>query len=213
MARVKVGHFTQDGGLIYIPIGFIPSFIRMADRVGVAIYYEWWSAMEQDEVSGKQEGISDTAGTKAALADAGGIVEYDAGTELPTISDYTLSASSASTARTATADGTFLRPSTSGTIKDGSAADRSLIFECVIAGTGSAEPPWPTAVGEQVVDGTVTFELVVEPTERRGYQGVRVSASIQNDGNEMYYLAILADTDLDHGDVDSWTDGIAPETP
>lgn len=207
---IQTGHFTQDGGLIYIPIGFIPSWIRMADRVGVAIYYEWWSAMEQDEVSGSQEGLSDTAGTKAALADAGGIVEYDAGTELPTINDYTVARSTAATARTATVAGTFLRPSTSGTIKDGSDADRHLTFECVTAGTGSAEPTWPTAVGEQVLDNDVLWELVVEPTERGGYQGVRVSASIQNDGNEMYYVALKGDSDLDHGDVDSWTDGIAP---
>ena len=211
MNNIRVGHYEQDGGLIFLPLGFIPSWIRMADRVGVAIYYEWWSAMETDEVSGKQEGISDTAGTKAALADDGGIVSYDTGTERPTILDYTVSNSTAATAKTATARGTFIRPSTSGTILDGSDADRSLIFECVTAGTGSAEPSWPTAVGSQVLDNDVRYELVVEPTIRDGYQGVRVSASIQNNGNEMYYVAVLDPKAVDHGDVDSWTDGISPD--
>lgn len=210
MARIKVGHFEADGALIYLPIGFVPSRLLLIDfNTDTNIDFYWWfSSMEQDMASGKQEGISVLEGVTANLADAGGITEYDTGTEGPTINDYTVARSTAATARTATVPGTYLRPSTTGTIKDGSAADRHLTFECVTAGTGSAEPTWPTAVGEQVTDGTTVFELVVEPTLRRGYQGVTIAAALMTDGVEMYYEAVLADSDVDHGDVDSWSGGI-----
>jgi hypothetical protein len=209
MGRIKVGHFEPDGSDVYIPVGFIPSYVRLVEMGATnPICYEWWSSQETDEASGSQEGMIDTGGTKTKAADAGGIVAYDTGTEGPTINDYTVARSTAATARTASAAGTFLRPSTTGTIKDGSAADRHLVFECVTAGTGSAEPTWPTAVGEQVTDGTTVFELVVEPTLRRGYQGFFVPTALMTDGQEMYYVALEADSDVDHGDVTSWGSGI-----
>ena len=214
MNNIRVGHYTQDGSLIYLPLGFIPSRITLTDfHTNTNIFqYIWFSAMETDQGSNKQEGWSIKEGITANLLDDAGIVAYDQGTESPTVDSYTTTVGDAATARTASKAGSFVKPSTTATIKDGSAADRSLIFECVGEGTAVAEPTWPTSVGAQITDGSGgnTFELVVEPTLRLGYQGVRVAAAIQTNGQEMYYEAILDPKAVDQGDVDSWVDGISP---
>lgn len=211
MNQIIVGHFEADGGIIYLPVGFIPDYFRLVDyhtNTNI-IVYEWWERMEDDQASGKKEGISYTEGVTANLADDAGITAYDSGSESPTVTTWTESVSNAATARTATAKGTFVKPSTSGTDDTGADADRSAIFECVTAGTSSGtEPTWPSAIGGQVLDGTTLFERVNEANVRAGYQGVCIQDNINTNGQEMYYLAIQADDSVDHGDVDGWTGGI-----
>jgi len=215
MARIKVGHYVQDGGIIYLPIGFIPSRILLIDfhTSTNIIFYWWFSEMEQYQSTGAKEGISVAEGVTARMADDAGIVEYDSGSQLPSIVAW--AASTAYTARTATADGSFVKGGTASTSLnvDGVAVDRNAIFECVTAGTsGTSEPSWPVEVGENSAsDNGVIWQLVVEPEHRGGYQGVCVQDNIQTNGQEMYYEAILADTNVDHGDVDGWASGVSPE--
>jgi hypothetical protein len=208
MNQIKVGHFEQDGGLINLPLGFIPDYIRLVDfhtNANIDIY-EWFRRMEQDQASGKQEGFSIKEGVTANLADAGGITAYDTGSQIPTIEEWTEARATAATARTATAPGTYIKPTV------GSAADRGSIFECVTAGTGgSTEPTWPDADGENVIDNSVVWKKVNVSLQRGGYQGVVIAAALTVDGQEMYYYAVQADQVLDHGDVDGWTDGIDPD--
>lgn len=204
MNQILVGHFEADGALIYLPIGFIPDYFKLVEfhtNTNI-IFYEWWRRMEQDQASGKLEGISITEGVTANLADSGGIVAYDSGSQAPTIATW--AASTAYTARTATADGSFVRPTTSST------TDRDAIFECVTAGTsGSTEPTWPAGTGEQSAsDNGVIWERVNEPLRRAGYQGVRIAAALMTDGREYYYLALQADDAYDHGDVVGWSGGV-----
>lgn len=46
-------------------------------------------------------------------------------------------------------------------------------FQCVVAGTsGAAEPAWDTTIGNQTVDGTVTWEAIVALTLRGTVQSV-----------------------------------------
>ncbi|MHC4322709.1 MAG: hypothetical protein ACYSUX_00385 [Planctomycetota bacterium] len=205
--QIKVGHFEPDGGLINLPIGFIPDFFFLAE-VGATnpILYYWWRLQEQDEASGSQEGIIDTAGTKTLAADAGGITAYETGSQIPTVEEWTQARSSAATARTATAAGTYIKPTVSND------QDRGSIYECVTAGTGAAtEPTWPSADGEQVTDGTTVWEKVNVSKQRAGYQGVVIAAALMTNGQEMYYKAEQADQAVDHGDVDGWASGVDPD--
>lgn len=206
MNKIKTGHYEQDGGIINLPLGFIPDYIELANRDGTnTTFYKWYREMSK-EATGSQEGISITEGTTADMADDAGIVAFNTGSEGPTVTTWTQSVGSAATARTATAAGTYVKPSVAST------ADRGSIFECVTAGTSAAtEPTWPAADGEQVTDGTTVWEKVNVSKQRGGYQGVVVQDNIQTDGQEMYYFAVQANQSVDHGDVNGWTDGTDPD--
>lgn len=207
MNKIKVGHFEPDGQLINLPLGFIPDYFFMAE-IGATnpLLYHWWRAQETDEASASRQGILDTAGAKTLIGSGDGITAYNTGTQAPTINEWTTSRATAATARTATQAGTYIKPTVS------NAADRSAIFECVTAGTGSGtEPTWPDAVGENVTDNSVVWQRVDRSLERIGYQGVIIGATPQNDGQEMYYVAMQANQSIDHGDVDGWASGIDPD--
>jgi len=216
MSRIKVGHFLGDGGVVNLPIGFIPDYFRLCDidstvtNAAVAIH-EWFRDMESHEASGSQEGWAlglATLGYTTLHADDAGISAYNSGSQSPTINEWTQARSTAATARTATAAGTYIKP-TVGADSDTGTADRDAVYECVTAGTGgSTEPTWPTSDGEQVTDGTTVWEKVNVSKVRTGYQGVVIEDDIQTDSHEYYYLAIMADESVDHGDVDGWASGV-----
>ncbi len=209
--KIKVGHFTPDGSTdIALPIGFIPDWIRF-EEVGEATspnIITWFRAQESD-ATGDQAGqyLTGTTGVVTKLGDGAGIAAYTGLTSLqsPTVTTWTEAVSTAATARTATAAGTYVKPSVAST------SDRGSIYECVTAGTGgSTEPTWPDSDGEQVTDGSTVWEKVNVSKERIGYQGVLVDAAILTDSEEMYYVALQADQSVDHGDTDGWTSGVDP---
>ena len=213
MLEMQVGHFEPDGGLIYLPIGFTPDLFFLAELGGgdtaVKMYW-WWGLMEDDEASGAQEGFCVAEGVTDVLADDAGIVAYDSGSQGPTIADW--AASTAYTAQTATAHGSYVRATSTGVDNTGAIVDRSAIFECVTAGTSnSTEPVWPSAPGDNSPsDNGVVWQKVDDvATLRVGYKGVRISATPQTDGQEMYYAAWnCGGNAVDWGDVTGWTDGI-----
>jgi hypothetical protein len=213
MPSITTCHWEQDGGLVYIPLGFVPNWVRLIDYHTDTniVSYEWFNLMETDQATGKQEGISFTEGVTANLADDGGIVAYQAASQIPTISAWTEAVSTAATARTATAHGTYVKATVSGADDAGLTVGREAIFECVTAGTGgSTEPTWPSIAGDQVTDNSVVWERVDHDVvlTQGGYDGIRVSASIQTNGQEMYCLAIKSDNNYDLGDVDGWSSGV-----
>ena len=212
MNQIKVGHFEADGGLVNLPLGFIPDYIKVVDfftDTNIEINY-WWRRMEQDQASGKQEGFSVLEGITANLADAGGITAYDTGAQSPAsgtgagqLAEW--AASTSYTARTATAPGSYVKPTVS------SPTDRGAVFECVTGGTsGSTEPTWPDAIGANVLDSTPVWKRIDLSLQRGGYQGVVIAAALTTNGQEVYYLALQADQVVDHGDVDGWGSGIDP---
>lgn len=206
--QIKTGHFEQDAGLVNLPLGFIPDYIKLVDfstSTDIDIF-EWWREMERHLASGLQEGFSIKEGITARLADAGGITAYNVGAQIPTVEEWTKARGDAATARTATKAGTYIKP----TVANG--ADRGSIFECVTAGTSdSTEPTWPVADGENVTDSSTVWQKVNVSLQRGGYQGVIIAAAVAaNNGTEMFYIAFAADQSVDHGDVDGWTSGVDP---
>lgn len=210
MLQIKVGHFEADGGLVYIPCGFQPDYVRLIAKGASstnAIVYEWFREMEDHDTL---DGWSFTDGTDAEIAAASGFAAYDTGTEIPTVTEW--SASATPTGRTATAHGDYYKATTSGVDVNGLEIDRSAIFECITGGTtGSTEPIWPHVLDENgPSDNGVIWRRVNVATERGGYKGFRLAASMTGlaDGNEGYYVAIGTDLVEDHGDVVGWTGGI-----
>jgi len=219
MNRIITGHWLADAGDFYLPIGFVPDYFRMCDidsavtNAAVAIS-EWFRSMEGHEATGSQEGWSlglATLGYTTLHSDDQGISAYDTATQAPTVTEWTQSVGSAAAARNATAgsQGTFVKCTVGATDDTGGVCDREAIYECIVDGTsGSTEPTWGTAVGGQTVDGTTIWEKVNEAKTRRGYKGVTIRAELQTNTHECYYLALMADNSIDHGDVDPWPSGV-----
>ena len=224
MNKIKTGHFLGDGGIVNLPIGFIPDYFRMCDidstttNAAVAIH-EWFRSMQAHEATGSQEGWAlgfATLGYTTLHADDAGIIAYAASSQRPPIGIWEASGSTIDTrdgttltitAKTATAPGTYVNPTVA------SKADRQAIFEAVTVGgnTGSTEPDWNNvAIGANVTDGSIVWKRVDVSLQRGGYQGVVIQDDIQTNSHEYYYLAIQSNWDVDHGDVDGWTDGIDP---
>ena len=222
MNQIVTGHWLADGGDVYIPVGFSPDYVEVIEMANPPIVYKFHKRMDEAGATGSQEGISivGSSGAFARLADAGGIQPYDSASQLPAIGLWRAEnsailnkatlASITIVARTSTKRGTLTKGTKDGDNEDGAVVDQDALFECVaVSGnTGSSEPGWPVVEGDQVVDGSVTWEKVSEPLGRVGYQGFLIVAALQNNGEECYYLAIDADSVKDHEDVDGWVDGV-----
>lgn len=203
--QIIIGHFTPDGDDVYIPLGFKPDYFELTELgASDVLVHRFFGMQEDDEASGADEGVKDDGdGTRSKCSAGQGFAAYDTGSQGPTVTTWTKTVGDNATARSATAHGTYVKPSIT------SDTDREAVFECVTAGTSAAtEPTWPAAIGEQVTDGTTVWERVNVPLIRIGYQGVLIPGELQTNGQEMYYIAIQADRITDHGDVDGWSGGV-----
>lgn len=214
--QIKVGHFESDDGIVHIPIGFLPDYVRLIGKgaaSGSAVIYEWFREMESHDGLGGW--IWTPGGADAELASVDGISAYNTRTEVPTIEEWTTLRADNATARSATARGTLIKCTISGVDEYDNPMDRSAIFECIVDGNGGAtEPPWPRLVGGQVVEvgaGTTEWERVNATRAAVGYQGFSLAASMTGlgDGHEGYFLAIgTGGNVVDFGDVALWPSGI-----
>lgn len=213
--QIKYGHFEADGSDINLPLGFVPHKFKLTDMIDTnPDVFEWQRLMEQDMASGKQEGIMHNGddGVLSYLGDGAGITAYDAGSQVPSIAEWTETLANASTAKTSTARGTLFKASVGALNEDGDITDRSAIFEVVTTdgGGGSTEPVWPAILGGQIDTNGIIFEKVdaQEALGRAGYQGVAIAAALMTNGREYFFEAVLGDTEEDLGDVDSWPSGV-----
>jgi len=214
MSQVKIGHYEQDGGLVYVPVGFIPDFLLAFDRnsaSGSGVLYMWWREMEDYDPTTDTviDGISITDGTDAELAAAGGFAAYDGEAAAPTVTNHAVSTAYVLEATDPAL--CFVRPPVDATDEDGNVVDRDAIFQCTTAGTSSATAPtaWPAVLGGTLLDGTAVWTRVNEATFRKGYQGFRVAAAIQTNAYEMYYTAFQGDGGSQRlGDSAEWSNGI-----
>ena len=219
MNQIKVGHYEADDGLINLPLGFIPDVFDMDElTTSNPDHVRWYRRQQIDEASASRQGVitNGVDGVITRLSSGNGITAYNASSQRPAIgiweaSNSTIDDRAGNTitivARTATAPGTYVNPTVS------SDADRQAIFEAVTVGgnTGSTEPTWPDAVGENVTDGNIVWKRVDVSLQRGGYQGVIIAGALNTNGQEWYYEAKQADQVVDHGDVDGWTSGIDPD--
>jgi len=217
MSRIITGHFEPDGAIIYVPVGFIPDFLWAMDYGNAAPTKYVWFGSEEEDVETTDGVTEDGDGTNSKLTAAAGFTGYDTGLQAPygVVGDAAVildwAASDAYVQRSAGVHGSYVRATVDGVDANGSAVDRSQIFECVTTGTSdSTEPVWPSAIGEQgPSDNGVIWEKVTNvATTVGGYKGFAVAGALMTDGEEWYYMAIRADDTLDHTDVVNWAGGV-----
>jgi hypothetical protein len=203
--KFNSGQFVADGNAVNVDVGFIPDYVFAVEgleETNPQLHHWFRSAIDSASAEG-QFGLLLSAGTlskhsaavngfasldttalKVLLPNPAGGADLAA--DLPNA--YTVARSTAATARTATALGTVLKPSLSNV-----AAKFGLIYECITAGTGSAEPTWPTVAGGRVLDNDVEYIAREEKSENRGVKGFTLGATGQDDSDEWAWFAYAAD--------------------
>lgn len=208
-------HFESDGLAAIVDLGFVPDLtkVHLSDGTNVDIITQF-RRMFDDEGEYGTIMTGATGVTTVAATAATGVSAYDEtlvrqmlpapsgdGLQASAMAEaYTVARSTAATARSTTALGTILKPSIASGNTDG------LVFECTTAGTGSAEPTWPTRAGESVTDGTTVFIARDSNIKDIGVKGIQIGADVINndDGNQIYVEAYRADrdpADLDAGSI------------
>lgn len=194
--------FQGNGSAVNVDLGFIPDRVELIlDTAATNPNKIKWSRLLYNTQTNYGFLTTGSTGAETLAADAdNGIIPYDTGSQSPTVSDYTTTVATAATARSATAAGTFVRPSTDSTM------DRDAIFECVTAGTGAGEPTWPYGIGEQITEpsGDVVWERVNEARLKKGAQGVTIGATIQTDAKLYLLMAWPCHETKDLGDSAGW---------
>lgn len=202
------------GGAAYnLDLGFIPTYVRamMFDSATAVDFIDWHGPAQEESITviaGSGEyGVMVKEGVTSLLDTAAkGISVYDGArtpqilldhpsTEKPTkvtiTGDYTVARSTAATARTATAFGTILRPTT----------HNGYVYECITAGTGSAEPTWPTTPGETVLDNDVKYICREENLIANKSKGITLGATMMESDKEWFLEIFRADREEDIGDI------------
>lgn len=203
--KFNQGQFVADGSAVNVDVGFIPDFVIGVEGLeeGSWQLYLWFrSAIDSASALG-QYGLKVVAGTHSVIsAAASGFAPLDTialrlllpnpagGDDLAVAlpNPYTVTRSSNATARTSTALGTVLKPSLNNV-----AAKFGLVYECITAGTGSAEPTWPTIAGGRVLDNDVEYIAREEKSENRGIKGFTLGGTGQTDSDEWIWAAFAAD--------------------
>lgn len=198
------GHFIANGNAVNIDIGFIPDKFTAWEGMEETnpTRHVWYREQANTANANAQYGIqingADGVITKHAAA-TNGFAEYDTGADrviiespAPGVGDVEAAisdwaASTAATARSASAIGTCVRPTT----KNG------FVYECTGTGTTNdteGEPTWPTTLGDSVTetDGVI-WTCREERTVRGGAKGLTLGATGSTDGDEWTWEAELWD--------------------
>ena len=109
------------------------------------------------------------------------------------VADWTSAGVTAATARSATAVGTIIRPTT----------HNGRVYECTTAGTSSGTEPttYSTVVGETVTDNDVVFTCIVEEVAQKSAAGLTVGATTQTNSGENYLWVERSADAKDRGDA------------
>jgi hypothetical protein len=183
-----------SGAAVNIELGFEPHRVEvdLVDTATNSIFYVWDGRAQQEHATAitdsTEYGTIITEGvTAVGDTTAKGISLYGgadtqqvlinspkpgAADEKTDVADYTVARSTAATARSATAVGTILRPTT----------HNGYVYECTTAGTGSAEPTWGTTVGGTTTDGTTVFTCREENIVANKGVGITLGATLLTSG-------------------------------
>lgn len=212
--KMNTGSFVANGSAVNVDVGFIPDFVIAFEGLEEGTWQaHYWNRERIDAASAVgQFGLLEAAGTHSVHAAAvNGFAPYDTTTPKvmlpnPNGSDVDLAAtlplawtqarSSAASARSTTALGTVIKP-TSGN-------ENGLIFECTNDATGGAtEPTWPTKVGDSVTDGTVVWIARESKIKDVGVKGFTLGATGQTDSDQWQWIAFAADKVSPDKDMDN----------
>jgi len=205
---MKVSHtFIADGNAMIIGLGFIPDEVHaIAALGGTELRYDFYRVLADNAVSGQYGIKDDGAGVLTpSTAAADGFATYDSaingvmiespkpgiGEVEAAVSDWS---NTSATARTATAIGTIVRPTT----------HNGYIYECTTSGTGNAtEPTWPTVPGQTVTEasGSIVWTCRTEKVSRSGTKGITIGATISTDSDVWVLIAESHDKMSDKGDT------------
>ena len=213
MSRLVLRHFEADGLAAILDIGFIPDKVEVTLDEGTNPDILKWMRRMVDDESVYGHLITGSSGIVTRVTTAAtGIEAYDTvqdgvkvespvpgrGEVFTTVADWTSAVSSAATARSATAVGTIIRPTT----------HNGYVYECTTAGTSSGTEPtsYPTVPGETVTDNDVVFTTRNEKIAKIGAKGITIGADVSQNtnGNQIYVEAFKADrdpADIDAGSV------------
>ena len=206
------GTFVADNAIAAnIEIGFIPDYLELFDLTTTLIIYRWYRALADAETTG-QYGIQDNGAGALSMCGsaAAGFAAYENGESMrvlipdpstgrlepQAVNDWTTARATAATARSATAVGTIIRPTT----------HNGYVYECTTAMTtgGSTEPSWGTVPGETTADGSGgagRWMCRKENQVKGGGLGFTVGASISTDSDVWAFRAERHDRMGDMGDA------------
>ena len=208
------GHIICDGSAVNVDCGFVPDKVMLIDDLNATnpIIHYFIKELTNTNNGYGQYGITDTAGTKTKCASAAaGFSTYDTVSVKVLVSSptgsgelmadfpntWTQARSTAATARSSTALGTLIKP-TSGN-------ETGYIYECTTEGTGgSSEPTWPTKTGDTVTDGSTVWTCREEKIKAIGAKGFTIGATLSTDSDEWYYEAELHDSVAPERDAASY---------
>lgn len=206
------GTFIADNAIAAnIDIGFIPDYVELISALGgTELIVRYYRCLADAETTGQYGIIDDGAGALAPCASAAyGIAAYDEGEAVRVLiedpstgnlkakavyGDYSSAVdyNSVGSARSATAIGTIVRPST----------HNGYVYELITTATGTdTEPTWPTTPGETVDAGYHIWMCREENLTKRGGMGFTVGASISGDGEIWVFKAERHDRMGDMGDA------------
>ena len=207
---IKTGFFLQDGNAVNVILGFVPDHLELnigTDASDDGITIKWSRAMYEAGLTDKYGQQIAADGTVTGLETAAkGVKPFDSSGDYvnvvspipgvgkkPTVVQ-TWATGITPTARSATAIGTILRP----TSKNG------RVYECTTASgaIAGAEPTWPTALGATVTDAdSNVWTCINEEVVRGGGKGFTLGATPNTDGDYCSFVAIKSDKDRYLGDA------------
>lgn len=204
--------FTGSGEILEVDLGFIPDFVRLiAEGNDAAIDFTDWYRIREDEWAEAKRGgilINEGVTSNISQATAGGIRSFTGAKKTPTISEWSTAVSTAATARAGAVPGTYVRPTITGNY------DKSSVFECVTAGTGTAvEPNWDSApaIGDRVKDGAggdTEWERVNVSQTVKQCAGIKIAAAMVSDSVDYTLIAMRGDIVKAFGDAANYPVGV-----
>lgn len=186
--------FIGSGEIVQLDLGFIPDFVMMIKHGTTNDdIYTYLRIAEDDyaatlckygEILTGSTGVVTIQTTKAS-----GIFALDTTKKTPTINDWAVGL--ALTAKTATSQGTLIRPSAS------SGKDRSNVFEVTVANTtplAATEPDWDKApaLGDTILDNESTantLERVNVSLEVKPAQGIQIASGLATNDSQFTVMA------------------------
>jgi len=209
--KVVSGTFIASGSATNVECGFEPDYVELYSALsGTELGFKFFKCLADAATSGQYGiAIANAGDVSVCASAAAGIATYNTaankvliespvigtGKVAVSVTDWTSSVSTAATARSTTAIGTVVRPTT----------HNGRVYECTTAGTSSGTEPttWTTTVGGTVTDNDVVFTCREEETIREGCQGFTVGADIATDSEIWVFKAEKHDMTGNLGDADA----------